>query len=438
MLRRPWTAPAGLRAVARLAGLVSLSLGLCLESGAAEPADGPVSLVETLAAARANSPEIRAADERVAAMGERPIQEATLPDPMIGVRYHNESFDKITLGESEFSYVELSAEQEVPFPGKLGLRERMAMREFDRERAMRDATVLMVLAETAAGYHELAMLERTLELLRENERVLDLIVRQAAARYAVGEVAQQDVLRASLERSALEERVTMAEQKRASARARLNALLGRAPATEFAGPLELTAPAPLEPIDELEVRLRERAPELRAAEEDVERSSAALDLAHRDFFPDFALMGAYMNKDGLEPEWELGVRVTVPLYFWRRQRAAVVEQERSKRAAEHTRDRERLSLEARLRELHAMAASAGRLAVLYGDSLIPSATATLASARASYEVGRVDLLTVLNAFTALLEYRIREVEERATQKSARAEIGPLIGETPLGERLDQP
>ena len=39
-------------------------------------------------------------------------------------------------------------------------------------------------------------------ILRENTRLLTLMVEQAAARYGVGEAAQQDILRATLERGA--------------------------------------------------------------------------------------------------------------------------------------------------------------------------------------------------------------------------------------------
>jgi outer membrane protein TolC len=227
----------------------------------------------------------------------------------------------------------------------------------------------------------------------------------------------------------------MLEQKRVAAEAALDALLGHAGGSASGARFVFTPAPALEPLDDLERRLRERAPELRAAKDEVERSDAALNLAQRGYFPDFAFMGSYMNKDGLLPEWELGVRVTVPFYFWLRQRAAVAEQDQTKRSAEHARDGERLRLEARLRELYSMASTASRLVDLYERSLIPEATLTLESARASYEVGRVDLLTTLNAFTALLEYRIRSAEEQTSQKQARAEISPLIGETPLGERI---
>jgi outer membrane protein, heavy metal efflux system len=397
-----------------------------------------VALPDLLAVALGENPEIRAADARYQSMLQRPIQEGTLPDPMLGVRFHNEQFDRITLGESEFSYLEFSAEQELPFPGKLGLREKIAGLEAGRERAMRDATTLMVLARVAATYAQLTVIDRSSDILRESIATLDLMKEQAATSYGVGTAAQQDVLRATLERGALEERLTMLLQQRAAGAAEMSALLNRPAEQDLPVTVWAEDVSPLEPYARLAERLAEQAPELRAAAESVLREGAAVDLAEREYFPDFTAMVAYMNKDDLFPEWEVGLRVTVPLYFWRKQRAALAEANLARSAAEHTRQNVRVTLEARLRQLHSMGEAAYRLIELYRDGLIPQASLTLESARASYAVGNVDFLTMLTAFTSLLEYQMRYAEQIGGLAQARAEIAPLIGETPLGERLEVP
>jgi outer membrane protein TolC len=393
----------------------------------------PVTLEAAIAAARDRNPDIRAAEARYLAMRERPIQQGTLPDPMLGLRYHNEDWQR-TFGESEFSYFEVSAEQEIPFPGKLGLRSRIAEREAERERAMRDMTVLMALANVAASYADLSVTERSEEILRENTSLLTLMIEQTAARYAVGESAQQDVLRATLERGALEERLTMLARERKAAAALLAALLDLGAAQTLPATAPLPAPAFLEPLESLTGKLATGSPPLRAAAEDLLRAREALRLAHREYYPDFAVMGAYMNKQDLLPEWEVGIRMSIPLYFWR-QRAGVAEASFAARAADHAQRNTQRSLEARLADLHAMAESAQRLVRLYDETLIPQATLTLESARASYGVGRVDFLTTLTAFSALLEYRLRRTEESGNLWRALAEIGPLVGEAPLGEPL---
>jgi len=402
--------------------------------GAGDPVPEPLTLGAALEAARSRNPDVRASEARYLAMRERPIQEGTLPDPSVGVRYHNEDW-KLSFGESDFSFFEVSAEQEIPFPGKLSLRERIADREAERERAMRDMTVLMVLATVASSYADLAVTEQSEQILRESHALLGFMIEQAASRYRVGEAAQQDVLRASLERGALDERLTMIARRRIAAAAALKALLDLGEGESFPRTGGVPEPRPVEAIEALNEKLAARSPALRSAQEDVLRSETALRLARRDYFPDFAVMGGYTNKDGLLPEWELGVRVTVPLYYWRRQRAAVAEAGFAERAAEHARRNTQVGLEARLADLHAMAEASSRLVRLYGETLIPQARLTLESSRASYAVGRVDFLTTLSTFTSLLEYRLRYAEETGNLVRALAEIGPLVGETPLGEPL---
>jgi outer membrane protein TolC len=213
----------------------------------------------------------------------------------------------------------------------------------------------------------------------------------------------------------------------------MNALLDR----------EATSPLPpaawsddlrdLPSLVELASKLSAGAPELRAARAEISRTDAGLALAQQEYFPDLTLMGAYTNKDGLAPEWELGVKVKVPLYFWLRQRAAVAEAGYTRVAASSERRNVTVTLDARLRELHSMAVAARSLIALYRDSLIPQASLTLESARSSYAVGKVDFLTTLTAFTSLLEYRMRYTEEVGNARRAQAEIAPLVGETPTGE-----
>ena len=397
-----------------------------------------ITLPWAIARALAHNPELAAADARVLAMQERPPQEGALPDPMLMLRYHNEDWG-LSFGRSDFSFFELGVEQELPLGGKRAARRQIAEREALRERAMRDMTALMVLARVGMQVAELAALERTDAALGESLRLLETLIAQAASRYSVGEAEQQDVLRTGLERDMLRERLAMTTRERAKARAALAALLGAErpedlpPSADFEG---IREPRPLE---ELRARARDQSPALRAAREELLRAEQALRLARREYWPEFALMAAYTEKKQLMPEWEIGFRVSVPLYLRNKQRRFVAESAFAERAAEHERRRTELDVAAQLAALHAAAESSNRLLGLYRDSLIPSARLTFESASASYATGRVDLMTALSAFVALLDYQIREAEETARLLVSLAEIGPLVGETPLGEPLgDKP
>lgn len=397
----------------------------------AETADTrQVTLQVLLQTALSSNPEIKAAEARTRAMMERPIQEGTLPDPSVGTRYHNEQFGRLTFGSSDFSYLEFSGEQDVPFPGKLRLKSSIAKREAERERAMRDLAVCSVLARVVAAYAELGVADRSTAILNEYSGVLSTIIKQANQRYSVGSGSQQDVLRATLERDGLSERIEMIAQQRTVAEAQLNALLGREANVPIGQTEWSDRIGDLPTLDILTSRVELQAPELRAAALEIARSEDSAALARRGYLPDFTVMGAYADKNGLFPEWEVGLKMTVPLYFWRRQKHAVAEADFNKSAAEHVRHGAQLTLESRVRELHRMAATAQKLVNLYGETLIPEATLTLRSAQASYSVGKSDFLTVLNVFNAILEYRLRYTENVGQFRRAMAEIGPLLGETP--------
>jgi outer membrane protein TolC len=419
-------------AIGAAAGFISVSLGVTHRARAEGPPQQALTLEAALSRALAANPGLRAAEARLEAMRERPPREGALPDPMLMLRYHNEDWG-LSFGESDFSFVEVGVEQEIPLGGKRGMRRRIAEREVARERAMRDMAALMLLARVGMQYAELAALERSDAALASSLHAIDTLREQAVARYEVGEAEQQDVLRTALERDMLLERRTLLERERATASARLAALMGtEAALPQTAGFAKLRE---LPPLGALRARARELSPELSAAREDALRAQDALRLAHRELVPDVALSAAYMNKQQLMPEWEIGLRVSIPLYAGSKQRRAIAEAAHARRAAEQERRRSELDLDARLAELHAAGEASQRLVALYRDSLQRNAAATFESATASYAAGRVDLMTVTSAFLATLEVRIREAEENARLATAVAELGPLVGETPLGEPL---
>ena len=83
-------------------------LALPLLVGAAVPTVGwgidsaelgdPLTLDAVTDYARRQNPEIRAAAAKWQAALARPAQASALPDPMVDVAYHNESFDRFTQG----------------------------------------------------------------------------------------------------------------------------------------------------------------------------------------------------------------------------------------------------------------------------------------------------------------------------------------------------
>jgi len=74
-----------------------------------------------------------------------------------------------------------------------------------------------------------------------------------------------------------------------------------------------------------------------------------------------------------------------------------------------------------------MAKTAERLLAMYEQGVIPQAAASLESALAGYEVGKVDFLTVINNLTTLLNFETEYYKELSNHEKALARLEELVG-----------
>src|SRR5262245_20203429 len=107
---------------------------LALAAPAAARDSAPASelpLAALLREALARNPEVLQAEARVRMLRARVPQQGALPDPTLasGVINEGRAVPFETLGEKDFSEVYVGMSQEIPFPGKRGLREDVARSE---------------------------------------------------------------------------------------------------------------------------------------------------------------------------------------------------------------------------------------------------------------------------------------------------------------------
>ena len=176
---------------------------------------------------------------------------------------------------------------------------------------------------------------------------------------------------------------------------------------------------------------RLRAPMLRRESLMVDRSTLAVEAARKEFKPDFGVSGGYYSMGSMPSMYEFRFDVTIPLQRARRV-AAVAEQLTAADAAKRGYESARLDLQARIQQDYQMAVSAGRLARLYRDTLLPQARLALESSMTSYQTGAIDFLSVLTSFSSVLEFEMTFYEELAAFHAALSRIEEMTG-TPLGE-----
>jgi cobalt-zinc-cadmium efflux system outer membrane protein len=406
---------------------VVLSLSACL-AVAARPAaaqetapPGPEARVEALVQeALAQNPDLKALVEAREASGARPRQADALPDPMVSVLYVNDGWTP-SLGERDMTTLGFMASQELPWPGKRDLRRRIAEQEVVPSAERVERQRLAVAAGVRRAFWNLVFAEELLAVLADEQEVWKETEGVARARYAVGQGAQQDVLRAQVEITRLEQRRAGLEGELEVREAELTRLVGREVKRDAAAGVGLVLRPETRDLAALEAEAEASLPELRAGNAGVERGVLAVDLAQRDFKPDLTVQAGYMNRGGLDPMWQAGVGVTLPLARGRR-RAAVAEAEAGRRAAALQVEAVRAQIRFRTREREAQLRAAERMATLYTDGLIPQARLSYEAAIANYQAGKVPFLTVLEALSTLYRDRTDHLGVLAAHERIRASI----------------
>jgi outer membrane protein TolC len=388
-------------------------------------------LADVVAEAVAKNPEIAAAQRRHDAARQRPVQERSLPDPMVSAGY-NASGNPLPgagIGTEPTANIGFMVSQELPYPGKLALRGSIASREADADFQEIKSARLSVIARVKQAYYRLAYTHAVTEVLTRNRQLLDTLLRVSENRYTVGEAAQQDVIKAQTQISILDLQLERVRQERATREGDLNALLARPATSPLGTPEDLQLTTFESSLDSLLASAEANTPMLRRDQIMIERSQLAVDAARKEYKPDFTVSGGYYYMGAMPPMYEFRFDVTLPFRRARRA-AAVAEQLNTVEQARSTLEGTRLGLQSRIQDDFQMASTSVRLARLYRDTVLPQARLALESSMASYQTGRVDFLSVVTNFGTVLEYEMSYFEELASYHTAVSRLEEMTG-TPL-------
>ncbi len=396
---------------------LALSLGLA-PLAAPDPPPTNRTLEELVAEALEGNPDIRAAAEAVAAARQRPAQATVLPDPVVSATFTNEGWTP-NLGAMPGSNVALMASQAFPRPGERALRGQIAAADVRTAEQQLARVRLGVEADVRRAFGGLAEARALRTLAEEQAEVWTQIEAVARARYAVGQGVQQDVLRVQVELTRVGQ-LRIAQQAEEELRlAELARLRGREDGLAVETPPLSVVPRPAEPLADVLARLRALSPERAAAESGVARARLAVDLARVQFRPELAVQGGYMNRGGLDPMWQAGVSLSLPLRRDGR-RAGLAEAEARLLSVQAQLRATDLLLRLRTQERVVQIRTAAELFVLYDQGIVPQAQMAVEAALASYRAGQVPFLTVLESLATL--YGDRSTAVRLAAGHARARV----------------
>ena len=393
-----------------------------------QPAGLP-SLQKLIEQALENNPEIKSMQRRFDMMRARIQQAKALDEPMLSVGYMGNLTPFTLQTDDPSSGRTISISQDLPFPGKRSLRGKVAGSEADAEWWAFEQTRRNVVAEVKDAYFDLYYLTKALGVVTKTKVLLEQFTKIAEVRYSVGRGIQQDVLKAQVEFSKLIEQQTVLEQRKQIAEARLNSVLYREPESPVGTPDELKPrdfPYSLAQLNETAVA---NYPELKAQRRKIEGAQYAIQLAKKEFYPDFSVGFTYVNRPAMPEMYGISVGIKLPVFYAQKQRPALTEATASFEAEKRSLENTTTLLMFKIRDKYLAQTTAKRLMNLYSTTIVPQSSLSLESAIAGYEVGKVDFLTLLDNLVTLLNYELSYYEQLSNEEKAVAALEPLVGVT---------
>ncbi len=383
------------------------------------------SLDSVMPLARQLSPVVAARALEMAAAQARVTIAGALPDPTM--RILSDEIDRIS-GPRQNKMI-YSVEQDLPLWGKRELRRQAANAEVDQAAAEGRSTEAQLVEKIKIAFAQYYIADRAVAVAADLQAATKVVASAAQARYAQGQGAQIDVLKAESE--VLRVAVSTLRQTAVltAARGQLNTLLIRPADAALARPKTLRALPPEAALNPrtLAARLQQRNPALEADAAGVRIAEASRGLAERAGYPDLTLGAAAIDRGSNGPAgFMVWVGAKVPLQ-WGAVTARRQEAEATAGAMRARQDARAQLLLGELAEALAVLDGNRKLAAMIDTRLVAQIRAVRGAAMTAYSTNRGELVAVLQAERELFDLRMQSLQAVLEAQRQIALIERLVG-----------
>jgi cobalt-zinc-cadmium efflux system outer membrane protein len=387
----------------------------------------PTSLSSLIEEAQRNNPDIQTAGHEYRAAQSDAKGAGALPDTELMLQQFSVGSPRPFAGytNSNFAYVGIGASQSLPWPGKRALRSEVSVLGAESVRERSAVTSRTVVENLKVSYFRLSYLQQTLSVLLRDDKLLGEMEQIAESRYRVGRGNQSEVLKAQLQHTRILQEITMHHREVGQLQAQIKQLLGRAQSSPgiVAEPLNERA---LPPGSDLLESVRQGNPEVAVKEQLVKRNDKQVELARKEFRPDFGLQYMYQNTDRkFRDYYMLTFSVTLPNRGRRKAELAAAVENGKMAASALTAELQRRLAE--VQSQYVVAQTSAEQLKIYREGLIPQAEATYRASLAAYQVNRQDFGTLLSSFRDLLDFQEQYQRELSEHEEALARLESLTG-----------
>lgn len=430
----------------------------------------PAVLVELQRTVLSGNPRIKAMTAESEMMKKRIPQSDALEDPKLKVGVNNLSAKNFsnprdnmtsrgygtaqtTVGKSYEEmppYMEFGVSQMIPI-GKLGVRRRIAVKEYDRAALALRAETVETLHMLRMNYYELVFARSSIRILEGIKKQIKLVIdsETAAAKSGMGSLA--NVIKARIEYNMVDEEIITLRQKQREIEQNLNYLIGKK--------IDVKTEALPEPdfkeisADEVRTEIIASNPQLKMLMINTEISKQEISLKKAEYAPDVDLGFSYMRQRGaVKRSMDEGmvdmngssfirktekmkrddmisamVTINIPFWFWKKNIPMVEEMKKKHEAAKNLYQDRLNDMSARAETLAGQLVKWRDLYKLYHDKLIPQTELALETNLARYRTSSVEFMPVVDTVRMLLRFKKELIMAVKEYYASYSELSALMG-----------
>lgn len=317
--------------------------------------------------------------------------------------------------------------QMLPFPGKLQLREKAAKYQAISQKQSIKTLQFLLASQAKIRFAEGYYIYQAIAINQINQTLLQEFKEIALTRYSTGKVSKQDILHAEVEFTLLKHQAIVLQSKRKMILAQLNTLLNRPVDSPLSLPKQLNEVNKLPQLKHLQIIALQSRPEIKAIKANINAYKIQNELAGLEYYPDLKLSVGYNSLwENKDKRLNIGIGINIPL-DQSKHRAAEEEAKANSQQAHW----KKVDLEARIHEQVAVAYAQVEESLhvlhLYRQKLSSLVDANLAAAKANYQSGKGDFLTLISSEKNRMQTLLQTEQALANLHRSFAKLEQAVG-----------
>ena len=369
----------------------------------------------------ANDPTVARFEERASALEDRAVSDSQLPDPQLRVGLANFPVDTFDFEQEPMTQVQVGVRQSFPRGRTLSITRGRREAEATGERAAGRLQELQIALDTRSTWLELYYWLGARETVAESRAAVSELVEVIETSFATGVQSNQDLLRAELELSLLDDRAVEVERRIEALRAGLARLVGQPSAFR-----DLPAAFPALPAPPARQMIQDALvdhPTVEIEDARIDVSDRDVDIARQDYKPGWSLDVGYGGRGGNRADFASAMIVLdIPLFTGDRQDRRVSAARKNRAAARLDRSARLLELKRVLDRTHADWMRLSERVDLFERVVLDRATANADAALDGYQNRVTDFAELIRSRLAALDTELQLRRLKVDRAKAQSQL----------------